>query len=179
MKNKYKIVGDYVEIFMTRRNGETFTTQVSKKHLEKLLEFDVKWHPDWKPKIKNYYAQATIYIGMVEGKAKYKTLYLHRFIMNAKENEMVDHVGITNTLDNRDKNLRIVNNKDNSKHRNGINSNNTSGYRNVAKIGKWWRVQLQVNGKNKLFSEKFEDVNDAGKFAEKMREKYYRDYKGK
>jgi hypothetical protein len=36
-----------------------------------------------------------------------------------------------------------------------------------------WRVQLQINKRNYLFPEKFEDVYKAGCFAEEMRNKYY------
>jgi hypothetical protein len=39
--------------------------------------------------------------------------------------------------------------------------------------------EKHIDGKNKLFSEKFIDVHDAGNFAQKMREKYYQEYKGK
>lgn len=178
MKNEYKIYKNYIEIFMTKNTGEIFTTQVSARHLERLLDFDVSWHLDWKPKIKNYYAQSISYLGVFDGKPKYKTLYLHRFIMLAKEDEMVDHIGVTNTLDNRDENLRIISNENNSRNRKGKNSNNTSGYRNVSFIQGYWKVQLQINGKNHLFPEKFTDVDDAGRFAKEMRDKYYGEFSG-
>ena len=64
-------------------------------------------------------------------------------------------------------------------NRSGKNKNNTSGYRNVSYIkgeGKYI-VQLQVDGKNKRLGE-FDDVHEAGKFAEEMRKKYYGKYKG-
>ena len=164
---------------MFNRSEELFITQVSRKHLDRLLGFDTKWHPDWKPDIENYYAQATIYQGMIDGTPKYKTLYLHRFITQAEKGQVVDHKNTIKTLDNRDTNLRVSNDANNTKNRKGKNSNNTSGYRNVTLINGWWRVQLQIEGKNHLFPEKFDDVDKAGEFAEKMRQKHYGKYKGK
>jgi hypothetical protein len=35
------------------------------------------------------------------------------------------------------------------------------------------RLKIAMNGKNYMFSEKFDDINEAGVFAELMREKYY------
>lgn len=179
MRNEYKIIGNYIEIYMFNRSKELFITQVSRKHLERLLNFDVRWHSDWKPDINNYYAQATIYQGIENGKPKYKTLYLHRFITQAQKGQVVDHKKNSETLDNRDNNLRLSNDANNTKNRKGKNSNNTSGYRNVSWINGFWRIQLQIDGKNKLFSEKFEDVHEAGEFAREMRQKHYGKYKGK
>lgn len=178
MKNEYKVIGNYIEIYMHNRIQELFVTQVSKKHLRRLLDFDVKWHPDWKPEINNYYAQATIYQGISNGKPKYKTLYLHRFVTQAQKGQVVDHKNNPETLDNRDDNLRISNDANNTKNRRGKNSNNTSGHRNVSWILGYWRVQLQIDGKNHMFPEKFTDVDEAGIFAEQMRKKYYGKYKG-
>ena len=82
------------------------------------------------------------------------------------------------TLDNRRKNLRITDHSDNLKNRQGKNKNNKSGYRNVCMMSGKWRVQLMVEGKRILFKEKFTDVNEAGKFAEDMRIKYYGKFTG-
>ena len=38
-------------------------------------------------------------------------------------------------------------------------------------------VQLQVNGKNKCLGI-FDNVDEAGEFAEEMRQQYYKNYKG-
>jgi hypothetical protein len=93
--------------------------------------------------------------------------------------QYVDHIS-HNTLDNRKENLRVVENRNNLKHRKSRNSNNKSGYRNVC----WsngemkWLVQLQVNGKNTMLG-KFDDVHEAGKFAEEMRIIHYGKYAGR
>lgn len=90
----------------------------------------------------------------------------------------MDHENHDST-DCRKSNLREANNKLNTKHRKGKNSNNKSGYRNVCRQGNKWVVQLQVNGKNtKLGSFDLDQLEEAGRFAQEMREKYYGDYKG-
>lgn len=96
--------------------------------------------------------------------------------MNTNKNEYVDHKN-HNTIDNRKNNLRVTRNDKNTKNRKSKNSNNTSGYRNVSWVNNKWIVQLQIKGKNKVLG-KFDDINKAGKFAEKMRKKYYGDFAG-
>lgn len=97
---------------------------------------------------------------------------------NPEKGEKVDHIN-HNTLDNRRSNLRVTIDDYNLKHRRSKNKNNSSGYRNVTfnkSTGKWL-VQLQINGKNTRLGE-FEDVHEAGKYAEKMRKIYYGNYAG-
>ena len=44
---------------------------------------------------------------------------------------------------------------------------------------KQWKVQLQVDGKGKILGMFPEDkLEEAGRFAEKMRQKYYGEYAG-
>ena len=98
--------------------------------------------------------------------------------MNAN-GETVDHIN-GNTFDNRKTNLRIVEDSNNLTNRKSKNSNNKSGYRNVcwSKSESKWLVQLQINGKNTVLG-KFDDVDEAGRFAEEMRQKYYGEFAGK
>ena len=68
---------------------------------------------------------------------------------------------------------------ENLKNRKGRNSNNKSGYRNVSWDGYKWIVQLQVNGKNTCLGRFPEnELEQAGKFAEEMRQKYYGKFAG-
>jgi hypothetical protein len=75
----------------------------------------------------------------------YKRVRLHRFILNPKDNEFVDHIN-RNKLDNRKKNLRICNSFESIRNR-GLSKNNTSGYKGVTKVGNKWRAQLSLNYK--------------------------------
>jgi hypothetical protein len=81
-------------------------------------------------------------------------------------------------MNNRQYNFRICTNSDNTKHRKGINENNRSGHRNVCNINGYWKVQLQVDGKNYRFPENFTDVEEAGRFAELKRKELYGKFAG-
>lgn len=102
---------------------------------------------------------------------KDKIIELHRFLLNAKKGEYVDHIN-KNTLDNRRCNLRICTNAANL--RNGkIRPNNTSGYTGIFNMSKIqphrpWHAQIRVNYKViGLGSYKtFEDAVKARKQAE-------------
>ena len=108
---------------------------------------------------------------------KGRTVWMHKEILNVSSGSLVDHKD-GNGLNNQRHNLREVDRARNATNRKMANTNNTSGYRNVCLISGYYRIQLQINGKNHMFSEKFTDVDDAGKFAEKMRKKYYGEYAG-
>ena len=104
---------------------------------------------------------------------------MHRWILKDLENikdVLIDHEN-HDTLNNHKYNLRISNRTTNAQNRNSKNRNNKTGYRNVALINNKYIVQLQVNGKNIRFGE-FNDPDEAGKFATKLREKYYGEFAG-
>lgn len=67
---------------------------------------------------------------LVDGKRLRRVVYIHRLIMDAKENELVDHINQDKT-DNRRSNLRLA-----SKSLNSLNSHKVrslTGYRGVIK----------------------------------------------
>lgn len=107
-----------------------------------------------------------------------KTIQLSRFIVDAKEDEIVDHED-HDTLNNRKYNLRVTKFQKNTMNRNGKNSNNKSGYRNVfwnSNIEKW-SVRLSINYKTINLGD-YDDVDEAGRVAEEGRQKYYGEYAG-
>ena len=70
------------------------------------------------------------------GEGDKKTVFLHRFIMGAKDGEIVDHIN-HDTFDNRQCNLRIVDTFASMRNI-GLSKANTSGYRGVTlKKGRW------------------------------------------
>lgn len=174
MKNNYKIMDNYAIIYY-----KSFEIFVDINDLNRIIDFgySVSCHRD-RHGNNRYYPSITKYLGLDKetGKAKYKTFSLHSFIMNFPEG-VIDHED-GNSLNNRKYNLIKTNQEINTKNRHKINSNNTSGYRNVTLMNGCWRIQLQINGKNHLFSEKFTDVDKAGRFAEEMRQKYYGEHAG-
>ncbi len=177
MKNKYEKFDDFAIIQCISRKNEIFEVLVDLDDLEVLISSPYSLFCHWTKNSNAYYATITQYVGIKNGKARYKSIPLHNLIMKSKKGDIIDHIN-NKTLDNRKSNLRKTSKTNNQRNRKGKNSNNTSGYRNVTKIGKWWRIQLQIEGKNTLLPEKFDDVHEAGKFAKDMRKKYYGEFAG-
>lgn len=88
-------------------------------------------------KIPNVYA-ATVHAG--------KTIYLHRAVMNAPEDAIVDHID-GNRMDCRLSNLRFATHAENIRN-SPIKKNNTSGLKGVtwSKAAKKWTSQIVHNG---------------------------------
>ena len=168
--------------FKYNRRKEKIELFISLEDLDKLLNLDVTWYAYHNWSNNSYYGRTTQYLGTKNGKPKYKMIYIQKYLIEYEYKEKgekfcLDHIN-HNTLDNRRDNLRIIKGKLNSIYRKQRNSNNKSGYRNVCWIRDCWKIQLQINGKNYRFPEKFIDVNEAGKFAEEMRQKYYGEFAG-
>lgn len=173
--NEYKIKGKTTILYLEKKNEEIYETIIDTEDLDRLIKFNSTWHTFYSITAKTNYVAAT---KRIEESNRYNTVYLHRLLIDAPPNSYVDHIN-HNTLDNRKKNLRITTNDKNTRHRKSKNSNNKSGYRNVcwSEYDNKWIVQLQLNGKNTVLGY-FKDVDEAGKFAEEMRKKYYKNYAG-
>jgi hypothetical protein len=181
IKNKFEILGDITKIFISKRDGQIFEVLVDTDiYYEKLKDLDISWIAGFDETTGNYYVRYTTYCAKgSEEKDDRKTIYLHRYITDADETISVDHYD-HNSLNNLMSNLRITKFSNNSKNRNGANSNNKSGYRNVcwSKSYKKWIVQLQIDGKNNMFKEMFDTAEEANEFAIEMRKKYYGEFAG-
>ena len=150
-------------------------TIINLKNLQKLIDLNIRWYGSYKKKAHGgYYSQGNIKIN-----GKKRVVYLATFLLDLVDKNIyhIDHKN-NDTLDNREENLRKATVKENDRNRKGKNSNNTTGYRNVCLIKEWYRVQIQIDGKNHLFKEKFKVVEEAGAFAKEMRDKYYGNYAG-
>lgn len=103
-------------------------------------------------KIKKYYwrrnERGYIYT-TIKVNGKNKSLLLHRLIIEAKENEIIDHID-RNKLNNRLSNLRKVNYQESNRN-NVKRKDNTSGYTGIywEPKKKLWRAYLYINGKRK------------------------------
>lgn len=99
----------------------------------------------------------------------FKSVFLHRFIMNAPDGMEVDHIN-GNPLDNRRENLRLCIHAQNQGNR-VIGKNNKSGYKGVSyclKNGMWYAsIKLKGISKNlgyyKTAAEASEAYNAAAK----------------
>jgi hypothetical protein len=121
------------------------------------------------------------YLGTECGKSKYKTHYLHRWILEAKEDDYVDHKNNLDTLDNRKSNLRVSTNAENNWNKNeAYKSNKTTGFRNVNYIPKQnqYRVQIMKDGKRYAWSFPVDKFEEACEFAETKRKELFGDYSG-
>lgn len=166
------------KIELNRRKYENVYAIIDLEDLERVVNYPYTWFPQYRKELKNYYVRCTNYENKKNGISS--VVFLHQFIMNA-EGKDVDHIN-NNTLDNRKANLRISEHKNNTTNRHGRNSNNKSGYRNVcwSKSEKKWLVQLQIDGKGVCLGKfQYDELEQAGKFAEEMRQKYYGEYSGK
>ena len=173
----YKIIENYTELYFVNEKQENFISYVDTEDLEKLFAFPYTFFP--RPNHAGYYLHATEYLGIDE-KPVNRMIRYHRWILGIDKYDKtrrVDHEN-HNTLDNRKSNLRVTTTQKNLQHRKTRNKNNQSGYRNVCLISGWYRIQLQVNGANHLFPEKFRNAEEAGVFADAMRLKYYGEYSG-
>ncbi len=175
--DNYKIVDNEYVVFNIHGREGLLDVLIDLEDVE--LATLYPWHADWRESLGNYYVSYSKYISIKNGKQKRETIRLHNLIMGSSKDKVVDHIN-HNSLDNRRSNLRLVSKSKNAKNRSGVNSNNTTGYRNVSYIkgeGKYI-VQLQIDGKNTRFG-KFDDVHEAGRVAKQARDEYYGEYAGK
>ena len=141
--NNYIIIDDYAIFYIQNTKGENFEVYIDTEDVPRLVELGLKWVASWKPNIQSYYISTTEYLGVFEGKYKYKHWELHRFIMNAQKGQCVDHID-HNTFDNRKSKLLISNDTLNLKNRKGANKNSGTGVRNVHWIEKHNEYWIQI-----------------------------------
>lgn len=174
--NNYVIdeANNIAKIELHRRKAENLWTIIDLEDLERVINFPYTWFAKYNKPIDDYYACASEYHPELQ---QSRPIHLHQFIMETRDNH-VDHIN-HNPRDNRKENLRVILPNENLRNREGKNSNNKSGYRNVSWDGSAWVVQLQVNGQNKCLGRfKSDELELAAKFAEEMRNKYYGVYAG-
>lgn len=138
------------------------TTIVDDEDFEYLNQW--KWFAVWSECIKGYYVMRSQHIGVINGKRKQGSVYMHRLIAKAPKGKVVDHIN-HNTLDNRKENLRIASYYQNQQNR---KKRGTSKYPGVS----WdvpkqkWRPRIKVNGIHKSLGY-FDDEREAAKAYEK------------
>lgn len=108
---------------------------------------DFEWLNQWKwycePHGKTFYAVRRSFID-----GKKQTIRMHRLIMNAPDNMLVDHK-MGNGLDNRRSELRLCTDTQNKYNRG--KSKNKTGFKGAywqKQIGRWYS-RIRVNGKDK------------------------------
>lgn len=101
--------------------------------IENVIVDDNKWHElvRYRWTKSNKYHQAKI---------DCNTVYMHRYIVDAKNGDIVDHCN-GNRLDNRQSNLRIVDYSINNHNKKGYGSSKFRGV-SYSKIGKNWKAEI-------------------------------------
>ena len=102
---------------------------------------------------------------------------LHRIIMDAPDDKMVDHIN-GNPRDNRRENLRLCNRAENGRNA-GKKSNNTSGFKGVCwyKRDNKWRAAIQVDDGKSKFLGYFDDPETAYQSYCRAATKYHGEFK--
>lgn len=122
----------------------------------------------------NWYFQSFGYAARkVGGFKKQKTVLLHRFIMDAKQGEEIDHIN-GDKLDNRKENLRFCTHRQNAVNQR-IYSTNTSGFRGVYAVGKKWAAQIYRYNKA-IYLGSFETKELAAKARDEAARKEFGDF---
>ncbi|MDD1469616.1 HNH endonuclease [Dolichospermum sp. ST_sed5] len=103
-------------------------------------------------------------------------LPLHRFLLNPKPWEQIDHIN-GDALDNRRCNLRIVTASQNYKNRRKQSNPSSSRYKGVTwrKDCKKWMVRIMNDRKN-IFLGYFADESNAAYIYDKAAKKYHGEY---
>jgi len=144
-KNDYVICNNHAEIILRDKKGkEKCRAKISLNKIDELKNI-------------NWFASGNNY---VVGKHNGEEYALHRFILKAKTNELVDHIN-HDKFDCRDENIRICTRSQNMMNT-IIPSTNTSGFKgvNMDKRTSKWRAYITINKKqiNLGIFEKFEDA---------------------
>ena len=167
------------KIELRRRNAENLWVMIDLEDLEKVINFPYTWFAlKYNSAVDDYYAGCSLYHPELQQSRPY---YMHQLILGKQgEGKRIDHINC-DIRDNRKSNLRVANVIQNATNRTKRNSNNKSGYRNVSwsKSYNKWVVQLQIDGRNTVLkSFPYEQLEEAGQYAEEMRQKYYGEYAG-
>lgn len=138
----------------------------------------IKWHATWSPQGRCFYACGYKSYRKPKGEKAGRIIKMHRFLKGLKDGDkrIIDHIN-HDTLDNRQKNLRIV-----TIGQNQWNTvkpiTNTSGFKGVCwhKTYKKWRAQISHKGKY-IYLGNFKSKIKASKAyqeaAKKLRGKFY------
>lgn len=160
--NSYRIEGETAFIIIPYKN-QVLEALVDASEIPRLLELKRRWRVSYNKKADSFYALC---------KHHSKSISLHRFVTDAPKGMVVDHRH-HQTLDNRRENLRICTYGQNLQNRKGLESTNTSGYRNVtwSKANRNWRVTIKVRGKS-LHIGQYDSLEEAAEVALEARRRY-------
>ena len=151
---------DYAEIILYNKQCE----EIARAIID-LDDIEKCKHYKWSYKSDSSYVTSVQHLG-----------YLHRFIMDAPEDMVIDHAN-GNKLDNRKSNLRICTAEENA-FNNKTYETNKSGYPGIdwhKKAGKW-RARIQVQGRQ-IHLGLFESLDEAIQVRRQAEIDYFGEYR--
>lgn len=146
------------------RNGDGYAVIKNKEY--HILVDDDLWH-EYSAKfwhISNGYAKTNV---------DDTTIFMHRMVMNATDDDMIDHIN-KNRLDNRRCNLRIAKHDENN-HNRTKKRNASSKYYGVNKNGNRWCGRFRYQGKT-IYCGTFATELEAAKAYNAKATEYYGEY---
>lgn len=155
-ENDYVVKGDNAELILRDVKGkEKQRTIVSTNKIDILKNI-------------NWFASGNNYVC---GRVNNEIYTIHRYLLNAKPNELVDHID-HNKFNNTMENLRICSRSENMMN-SIIPSNNKSGFKGVNKDKRYnkWRAYITVN-KQQINLGYFDNLSDAIKARQDANQKY-------
>jgi hypothetical protein len=160
------VCGAVTKIYITQKSGVTHEVLIDTDDLAHVSTHPFAWLVK---KCRRHHFRVW---SNSRGRAKTKFIYLHRYILNAPDGYVVDHIN-NNPLDNRKVNLRVVTHKANQQNREGAQKNNKLGVRGVSwsKSHKKWVVQL--NSREAYVAKYFDNLDEAKEAALAFRALYY------
>ena len=159
-QNEYEISEDNKTVVGYTSNGNIFL--IDKEDFEKVKEYC-------------WYSCSNGYVATHLPRPSNERIMLHRFILNAPKDMVVDHINRDRT-DNRKSNLRICTQLDNAKN-GSIRKNNKSGVIGVNwnKKSSKWHSRIMVNRKA-IDLGLFENLEDATKARKEAELKYFGEF---
>ena len=152
-------MGDITIIYLMLKSGGAIQCLIETSDLVKISSIRGLWRPLW-CKNSGYYK--------ARGSIKGKEVYMHRFVMDAPDDLLVDHIN-HNTLDNRRDNLRLATYSENGQNRKGASSRSKSLVRGVYwnKREFKWIAQIRLNGK--VYGGRYDSKKEAIKASSELR----------
>lgn len=168
MKNEYEVRGDVTAIIINSKKHGKVETIISTRNLKRACEITGSWCLIYSKSNNSLYVYTNLYSEMSHVVGGRKKISLHRWLTEATNGYMVDHIN-HDTLDNTTSNLRICSNSENAQNRKSANTSSKSGVRGVSwsKTHKKWRVQVRVI--DCVYTGFFESLSDAEGMAVKVR----------
>ncbi|AID50526.1 putative hnh endonuclease [Bacillus phage CP-51] len=164
MRNNYYIQGDTTVIEIQRRDGSVHYCYIDTEDLFRLKHFGATWCLHSTRKGKYYAVARTLGSG--------KMVSMHRFLLGANEEDVVDHRD-GDGMNNRKDNIRLATyeiNARNIQHR----KKSSNPYPGVVPRGTGFNVYLGYKGKNNYIG-RYQDLDEAIEARKKAEDKYWGD----